>query len=93
MTDRLDRASTDCKALPAAHHQNSVVGANVTAFATVHLHILGLKVLYSHFQSKPLMNLYIFAIFNSCMNVINLIDSCQAHLSIQYALNIEFIRQ
>ena len=31
------------------------------------------------------MNLYIFATVHSLMNDINLIDSCQAHLPVQYA--------
>ena len=33
----------------------------------------------------------IFATVHSLMNDINLIDSCQTHLPMQYALNIEFI--
>ena len=48
---------------------------------------------YLHFQSKPLMNLLIFATVHSLMNEINLIDSWQAYLPVQYASNIEFIRQ
>ena len=47
---------------------------------------------YLHFQSMPIMNLYIFATVLSLMKDINLIDICQAHLPVQYALNIEFIR-
>ena len=35
---------------------------------------------YLHFQSKPLMNLWIFATVHNLMKDINLIDSCQAHL-------------
>ena len=31
--------------------------------------------------------------FSNLMNYMNLIDSCQAHLPVQYALNTEFIRQ
>ena len=43
---------------------------------------------YSHFLSKPLMNrLMIFATVHSLMKDTNLIDSCQAHLPLQYALN------
>ena len=49
--------------------------------------------IYLHFQSKPLMNLKIFATVHSLMNDIKLIDSCQIHLPVQYASNIEFIRQ
>ena len=48
---------------------------------------------YLHFQSKPLMNHYIFATVYSLMKYIHLIDICQAHLPVQYASNIEFIRQ
>ena len=43
--------------------------------------------IYLHFQSKPFMNLQIFAAVDSLMNDINLIDSCQAHM--QYAPNID----
>ena len=40
------------------------------------------------------MNLKIFfAIVHNLMNYINLIDSCLAHLPVQYASNIELIRQ
>ena len=47
-----------------------------------------------HFQSKPLMNFrFFFATVHSLMKDINLIDSCQAHLPVQYASNIECIRQ
>ena len=35
----------------------------------------------------------IYATVHILMNNINLIDSCQAHFSVQYASNIEFIRQ
>ena len=38
------------------------------------------------FQSKPLMNLQIFAIVHSLMNDMNLIDSWQAHLPLTNAL-------
>ena len=41
--------------------------------------------IYLHFQSKPFMNLQIFATVDSLMNDINLIDSCQAHLHMQYS--------
>ena len=34
-----------------------------------------------------------FSNLHSLMNDKNLIDSCQANLPVQYALNIEFIRQ
>ena len=50
-------------------------------------------ILCLHIQRKPLMNLEIFATVHSLMNDINLFDSCQAHLPVQYASNIEFIRQ
>ena len=51
--------------------------------------------LYLHFQSKPLMNLSLrfFATVHSLMNDINLIDSCQVHLPLQYASYIKFIGQ
>ena len=39
------------------------------------------------------MNLKIFAIVHNLMNYINLIDSFQAHLPVQYATNIELIGQ
>ena len=48
---------------------------------------------YLHFRRNPLMNLYIFATVHSLMNYTNLIDGCQAHLPVQYASNIELIRQ
>ena len=48
---------------------------------------------YLHFQSKPLMNLKIFATAHNLMKGITMIDSYQAHLSVQYALNIKFIHQ
>ena len=48
---------------------------------------------YVHFRSKYLMNHLICATAHSLMNYINSIDSCQAHLPVQYALNIELIRQ
>ena len=41
---------------------------------------------YLHFRSNPLMNLQIFATVHSLMNNINLIGSCQAHLSVQYVV-------
>ena len=50
-------------------------------------------IIYSHFPSKPLMNLRIFATLHSLMKDTNLIDSCQAHFLVQYASNIESIRQ
>ena len=44
--------------------------------------------------SKQYLNESIdFASVHSLMNYTNLIDSCQAHLPMQYALNIELIRQ
>ena len=49
------------------------------------------KVEYLHFRSKPLMNLKIFATVHSLMN--DFTDSCQAHLHVQNAPKIEFIRQ
>ena len=42
---------------------------------------------------NPLMNHYIFATVHSLMNYTNWIDSCQAYLPVQYALNIELICQ
>ena len=36
---------------------------------------------------------FFFATVHSLMNVKNLIDSCQAHLPVQYDLNIELILQ
>ena len=46
------------------------------------------------FSSKPLMNLrFISATVHSLMNDTSLIDSCKHHLPLQYASNIEFIRQ
>ena len=39
------------------------------------------------------MQLKIFETVHSLMNYMNLIDSCQAHLSVQNASNIELIRQ
>ena len=39
------------------------------------------------------MNLKIFATVHSLMKDTRLIDRCQVHLPVQYALNIEFIRQ
>ena len=60
----------------------------------IHSYIMkGLQDLYLHFRSNPLMNLYIFATVHSLMNYTNLIDSCQAHLPVQYTLNIELSRQ
>ena len=49
--------------------------------------------LYLHFRSNPLMNLKIFATVRSLMNYANKIDSCQAHLPVQYSSNIELIGQ
>ena len=68
-------------------------------FSTLNMLVLGhymlgqlicLLLIYLHFRSKPLMNLEIFATVHS---LINLIDSRQAHLPMQYALNIKLIRQ
>ena len=39
------------------------------------------------------MNLQIFATVHSLMNYVDLIDSCQAHLPLQYAWNIDLIPQ
>ena len=39
------------------------------------------------------MNLKIFTNVHSLMNYTNLIESCQTHLAVQYASNIELIRQ
>ena len=44
---------------------------------------------YLHFQSKRLMNLKIFANIYNPMKQINMIDSCQAHLPMQFASNTE----
>ena len=56
-------------------------------------HFCEIILLYLHFRSNPLMHLWIFATVHSQMNCTNLIDSCQAHLPIQYASNIELIGQ
>ena len=53
---------------------------------------VGLMLLYLHFRSNLLMNRWIFATVHSLMNYTNLIDRCQAHLSVQYASNIKLIR-
>ena len=45
--------------------------------------------LYLHLRSNPIMNLRIFETVHSLMNYTYLIDSCQAHLPVQYALNID----
>ena len=42
-------------------------------------------VLYLHFKSNPLTNLKIFETVHS------LIDSCQAHLPVQFASKIKFM--
>ena len=39
------------------------------------------------------MNIKIFATVHSLMNDIHLIEYCQGHLPMQYASNIEIIRQ
>ena len=44
-------------------------------------------------EYAALMNLYIFATVHSLMSYINLIDICPDHLPVQYASNIELIRQ
>ena len=36
---------------------------------------------------------FFFATVHSLMNYIDLIDNCQAYLPVQYASNIDFIRQ
>ena len=46
--------------------------------------------LYFHIQNKSLMDLKIFATVHNLKDI-NLIDSYQAHLPVQYALNIKFI--
>ena len=51
------------------------------------------SVKYLHFSCNPLINLLIFATVHSLMNYINLIDSCQADLPVQYASNIQLISQ
>ena len=45
--------------------------------------------IFLHFQSK----LLIFETVYNLMKYINTIDSCQAHLLVQYDSNIKFIRQ
>ena len=52
-----------------------------------------LTCIYWHFQSKPLINLKIFVTVHSLINDVNLIDSCQDHLPVQYPSNIEFFCQ
>ena len=46
-----------------------------------------------HYRNNPLMNLKIFATVHSLVNYTTLIDSCQAHLTVQRASNIELTRQ
>ena len=48
---------------------------------------------FGPFDIDYLINLKIFATIHSLMNETNLIDSCQAHLHVQYASNMELIRQ
>ena len=43
---------------------------------------------YLHFPRNPLMDLKIFATVHSLMNCKTMIDSCQAHMPVQYASNI-----
>ena len=45
------------------------------------------------FSKQALMNFKMFATVHSLMNDPNLIDSYQAHLPVQFASNIELIRQ
>ena len=54
---------------------------------------IAVMLIHLHFQNKPLMNLKIFATIHSLRNDIDFIDSCQAHLHVQDAWNIEFIHQ
>ena len=48
-------------------------------FATI---VVMFMSIYLHFQSKPLLNLKIFATVHSLMNDTSLIDSCHAHLPV-----------
>ena len=48
---------------------------------------------YIHFCSMPIRKLIVLATVHGLMNYTNSIDSCQAHLLVQYASNIELIRQ
>ena len=66
---------------------------NIIVFASMTKSSLKCKFEYLHFQSKPFINLKIFATVHCLMKDINLIDSCQAHLPVQYASGIEFICQ
>ena len=43
---------------------------------------------YLHFRSNHLMNLKIFETVHSLMNYTHLINSCQAHLPVQYASKV-----
>ena len=52
-----------------------------------------LMYVYIHFRSNHLIYLKIFATDHGLMNYTHLIDSCQAHFPVQYASNIELIRQ
>ena len=45
-----------------------------------------------YIQSKPFIYLKAFATVHSPMKYTKLIDSCQAHMPVQYASKIEFIR-
>ena len=55
----------------------------------LHSALIGINL---HSQSNPLMTLKIFATVHSLMNYTNLIDSCQAHLSVKYTSKIKLIR-
>ena len=54
-------------------------------------YVISIIVIYLHFQGRPLMILYNFATVHGLMNGTNLIDSCQTHLPVHIASNIEFI--
>ena len=46
---------------------------------------------YLHFRSNPLMHLSFFATVHRLMSYTSLIDSCQLHLPVHYASNIEMM--
>ena len=83
---------------PYGHHEcylavkivsNILKKAQGRKFEKECLQFIDYIIIYLHFQSKPLMNLKIFfATIHNLMKYINMIDSCQAHLPMQYASNI-----
>ena len=52
-------------------------------FCAITFGVLTVRLNIYNFQSKPLINLSIFATVHSLMKDINLIDSCHAHLPVQ----------